>query len=280
MHLRVISEELGINFSDSSILNKQEIFWLASYALGLSNSELMAKKNFSSEEISKINFLIKRRENHEPLQYIMGIADFYGRDFEVAPGVLIPRHDTETLIEAAKKIFLPDSKFTFLDFGMGSGCIAITLLLEFQNSFAYMLDVSEAALTQAEKNLERFEIEDRAKIISSLNLSLYEKNFDLIISNPPYIKSREIKNLMPEVKDFEPILALDGGEDGINFYKLIFSQAKSILKNNGYIILEAGDFEQVIKLKSLDENFIFEDQILDTGNFPRALIFKKIAELS
>ncbi|MBR2208614.1 MAG: hypothetical protein IJ859_07375, partial [Synergistaceae bacterium] len=129
---------------NSSLLT-HEVFWLASYALGLSSSELMARKNFSADEIAKINVLIKRREAHEPLQYIMGVADFYGRDFEVGPDVLIPRHDTETLIEAAKKIFPKDAKFIFLDWGTGSGCIAITLLLEFHNSFAYMLDASPEA---------------------------------------------------------------------------------------------------------------------------------------
>ena len=271
MQLGVRSEELGVNFSDSSF-NKQEIFWLASYALGLTTSQLMTRENFSPEEISKINSLIKRRENGEPLQYIMGVADFYGRDFEVGPGVLIPRHDTETLIDAAKKIFSHDSKFNFLDWGTGSGCIAVTLLLEFQNSFAHMLDASPAAFNYAEKNLSRFDVRERAKVISSLNLD--ERIFDLIISNPPYIPSREIQNLMPEVKDHEPELALDGGEDGMNFYILIFQQAKSILKEGGYLILEAGDAEQVQKLKTLDKSFIFVNQILDSGNFPRALIFK------
>jgi len=256
---------------NSSLLT-QELKWLASYALNISVAELMARENFSFEEISKINSLIERRKNHEPLQYIMGIADFYGRDFEAGPGILIPRHDTETLIEAVKKIFAPNDKFTFLDWGTGSGCIAITLLLEFQNSYAYMLDVSSKALEYAEKNLARFNVQDRAKIITNINPN--EKIFDLIISNPPYIPSGEIKNLMPEVRDFEPVLALDGGEDGMNFYKLIFSQAENILKPNKYLILEAGDLAQVQKLKFLDEKFLFTNQILDTGNFPRALTFK------
>ena len=268
---------------NSSLLT-HEVFWLASYALGLSSSELMARKNFSADEIAKINALIKRRQAHEPLQYIMGVADFYGRDFEVGPGVLIPRHDTETLIEAAKKIFPKDAKFTFLDWGTGSGCIAITLLLEFPNSFAYMLDASPEAIKYSKKNLSRFNLSRRAKLITDIN-QIEENNsaLDLIISNPPYIPSHEIENLMPEVKNHEPILALDGGSDGMNFYKLIFEQAEYILKNDNNkhtknIILEAGDFEQVQKLKTLDESFTFVNQILDTGNFPRALIFRKIKQ--
>ncbi len=248
-----------------------EFLWLASYALDLSSSQIMAREKFSDDEIEKINSLIKRRENHEPLQYIMGVADFYGRDFEVGPGVLIPRHDTETLIEAAKKYFSPEKKFIFLDWGTGSGCIAVTLLLEFKNSFAVMLEKSPDAIYYAKKNLERFNLKDRAEIISEIP----KKNFDLIISNPPYIPSHEIKNLMPEVKNFEPELALDGGIDGMNFYRLIFSQAKHVLKSDGYIILETGNLEQVSALKNLDGNFIFEDEFLDTGNFPRCLVFRR-----
>ena len=249
-----------------------EFFWLASHALNLTTSQLMTRENFSQDEISKIETLIKRRENHEPLQYIMGVADFYGSDFEVGSGVLIPRHDTETLIDAVKEIFPADSKFNFLDWGTGSGCIAITLLLEFKNSFAFMLEASPAAVSYAEKNLARFDVRERAKIISSLD---FQKKFDIIISNPPYIPTKEIENLMPEVKDYEPILALDGGEDGMDFYKLIFQQAKKILKPGGYLILEAGDLEQVQKLKNLDFDFVFTKQILDSGNFPRALSFEK-----
>lgn len=255
---------------NSSLLT-HEFLWLASYALDLSSSQIMAREKFSDDEITKINALIERRNNHEPLQYIMGVADFYGRDFEVGEGVLIPRHDTETLIEAAKKYFSPEKKFTFLDWGTGSGCIAITLLLEFRNSSAVMLEKSDKAKNYAKKNLERFNLTDRAEIISEI----LEKNFDLIISNPPYIPSHEIKNLMPEVKDYEPELALDGGIDGMNFYKLIFSQAKNILKSNGYIILETGNLEQVKALKNFDEIFIFENEFLDGGNFPRCLVLRR-----
>ena len=271
MQLEMRHDELKPLTPNPSPLTQENI-WLASYALGLTTSQFMAKENFSIDEISKINALIKRREKHEPLQYIMGIADFYGRDFETGSGVLIPRHDTETLIDAVKEIFSPDFKFNFLDWGTGSGCIAITLLLKFQNSFAYMLDTSPAALNYAEKNLVRFNVQGRAKLIKDINET---SSLDLIISNPPYIPSGEIKNLMPEVKDYEPLSALDGGEDGMDFYKLIFSQAKKILSTGKYLIFEAGDAEQVQKLKILDKNFMFINQILDTGNFPRALIFKK-----
>lgn len=253
------------------IIMNHELLWLASYALDLTTSQLMARESFSPDEISKIDSLIERRKAHEPLQYIMGVADFYGRDFEVNPGVLIPRHDTETLIEATKKIFPTDSEIVFLDWGTGSGCVAITLLLEFPRSFAYMLDTSPAAIDCSEKNLARFDVRERAKIIREIDSSL---ELDLVISNPPYIPSREIKNLMPEVKDYEPVIALDGGVDGMDFYKKIFIQAQHVLKDGGYVIFESGDEKQVSMLKTLDEKFVFVNQVLDSGNFPRALTFK------
>ncbi|MBR2208757.1 MAG: methyltransferase, partial [Synergistaceae bacterium] len=145
-----------------------------------------------------------------------------------------------------------------------------------------MLDASPEAIKCSKKNLSRFDLKHRAKLITDIN-QIEENNseLDLIISNPPYIPSHEIENLMPEVKNHEPILALDGGISGMDFYKLIFEQAEYILKNDDNkhtknIILEAGDFEQVQKLKTLDKSFTFVNQILDTGNFPRALIFRKI----
>ena len=203
------------------------------------------------------------------MQYIMGEADFYGRDFEVGEGVLIPRHDTETLIEAVKKYFKPEQKFSFLDFGTGSGCIAITILLEFENSFAYMIEKSKEALKFAEKNLSRYKLNDRAKI------NFEPKQIDLIISNPPYIPSKEISELDPTVRDYEPHLALDGGIDGMDFYKLILKSAMKMLKSNGYIIFETGNIEQVKFFRNLKDEFVFEDEIFDLGNFPRCVILKR-----
>ena len=155
-----------------------------------------------------------------------------------------------------------------MDFGTGSGCIAITILLEFGNSFAYMIEKSEKALKFAKKNLERYELKERAKIN-------FENECDLIISNPPYIPSDEISKLDRTVKDFEPHLALDGGIDGMYFYKLILKSATRILKSDGYIIFETGNLEQVNFFRNLNDDFVFEDEIFDYGNFPRCVILKR-----
>ena len=119
---------------------KQEALWLASHALGVGSAEIFARAEFSGNDERRIEALISRRISGEPLQYILGEADFYGRDFAVGKGVLIPRHDTETLIEGVKKVFRKDEIFRFLDWGTGSGCIAITILLEFPKSEGCMID--------------------------------------------------------------------------------------------------------------------------------------------
>ena len=280
-------EHCGINNPE------QEVLWLISRALGEPPYKILARQNFTDDEISRIEKVISRREKHEPLQYILGEADFFGRDFFVGPRVLIPRHDTETLILAVKKIFAPDEKFCFLDWGTGSGCIAITILLEFVKSFAFMLEINPEAASYAEKNLSRYNLHDRARIISSLTKifeqdsedivktisSLTEfysqKNFDMIISNPPYIPSDEINGLEVDVKDYEPHSALDGGADGMKFYSEIFALALTCLKPGGYIILETGDIKQVEALKNFHDEFNFAGEIFDAGNFPRCLIFRR-----
>ena len=240
-----------------------------SYALGASHSAILSRKDFSPEETAKIEAVISRREAGEPLQYIFGGAEFYGRDFCVGSGVLIPRHDTETLIDAVKKCVAPEESFAFVDWGTGSGCIAVTLLLEFPNAFAYMTDASPEALKYAEKNVSRYGLEARTAV------NQLPESCRAIISNPPYIPSGEIEGLMRSVRDYEPHSALDGGEDGMKYYHEIYSLGMRILEPHGYIILETGSMKQVQALKVSDGNFVFAGEVLDGGNFPRALIFRR-----
>ncbi len=247
----------------------QETLWLMSHALGVSTTNILARKTFTPDEQAKIDALLSRREAGEPLQYIMGYADFYGRDFYVGPGVLIPRHDTETLIEAVKKYFARDEEFSFVDWGTGSGCIAITILLEFPKSFAYIIENSYDALKFARKNLERYNVHERSR------LNFFPDELELIISNPPYIPSREISNLDKTVRDYEPHSALDGGENGMDFYRHILANAAKFLKHDGYIILEMGNINQANALKNLYGNFEFIDEVYDAGNFPRCLILQR-----
>ena len=237
---------------------------MISHALGVSHSGVYAKSEFSPEEQAKIEKVIARRESGEPLQYILGEADFYGRDFRVGAGVLIPRHDTETLITAVMKHFARDEAFTFTDWGTGSGCIAATILLEFPKAYAYLVEASPDARKYARMNLERYHLTDRAEFVDAL------PKCTLTVSNPPYIPSGEIAGLMNCVRDYEPITALDGGDDGMRFYRQIFAQAES-----NCIILETGNFEQVSALKTMSSKYVCCDEICDDGGFPRCLLFRR-----
>ncbi|MBQ6968951.1 MAG: peptide chain release factor N(5)-glutamine methyltransferase [Synergistaceae bacterium] len=245
-----------------------EALWLMSCALGMSSAEILSRSEFSIDEEQKVNALISRRISGEPLQYILGEADFYGRDFRVGPGVLIPRHDTETLIEGVKKCFSVDDSFRFLDWGTGSGCLAVTILLEFPNSSANIFDISDEALSYARENLSRYGLEERAKFG-------VDSEFDLIVSNPPYIPSRELSGLMREVRDYEPGIALDGGADGMDFYREITELGTLRVRRGGYIIFETGNMNQVRELERLSGDFEFVNTIFDDGNFPRCLILRR-----
>lgn len=251
----------------------QESLWLISHALGVSHSVILARDSFSHDECTGIERVISRRVSGEPLQYIIGETDFYGRDFHVGRGVLIPRHDTETLIGAMKFIARPDESFSFADWGTGSGCIAVTVLLEFPNSFAFMIDESEEALTFARMNLERYNLTHRAKILSRIEDVHHKCRF--IVSNPPYIPSNEIDGLMKSVRDYEPRSALDGGHDGMDFYRLILSQSLSVLDDDGYLILETGNMNQVHALESMSDDFMFVREVHDANDFPRCIVLRK-----
>ncbi|MBQ9896218.1 MAG: peptide chain release factor N(5)-glutamine methyltransferase [Synergistaceae bacterium] len=264
---------------------EQEFKWLACHALNINSAQLLTR-NFSEQDFNILNNFISRREQGEPLQYIINSSSFYGRDFITGPGSLIPRQDTESLINAALELFNNNLNLKFLDWGTGTGCIAITLLLEFQNSFAFMLDKSQDALKYARQNLAKYNLKDRAELLLNLedsqdNFKIFKpenfaNNLDLIISNPPYIASNQIQNLMREVRDYEPHSALDGGTDGLDYYKIIFNLASSSLKDQGCLILEIGDYNQADYLKNFDNNFKFIKAFKDNSSFPRCMAFVKL----
>ncbi|MBR0097900.1 MAG: peptide chain release factor N(5)-glutamine methyltransferase [Synergistaceae bacterium] len=264
---------------------EQEFKWLACHALNINSAQLLTR-DFSEQDFNILNKFIVRREQGEPLQYIINSSSFYGRDFITGPGSLIPRQDTESLINAALELFNNNLNLKFLDWGTGTGCIAITLLLEFQNSFAFMLDKSQDALKYARQNLAKYNLKDRAELLLNLedsqdNFRIFKpenfaNNLDLIISNPPYIASNQIQHLMREVRDYEPHSALDGGTDGLDYYKIIFKLASSSLKDQGCLILEIGDYNQADYLKDFNNNFKFIKAFQDNSGFPRCMAFVKL----
>ena len=202
-------------------------------------------------ELDVFRSAVIRRSKREPLQYILGCWGFWSLDFIVLPGVLIPRQETEHLVECALKF--AGSADKIFDLCTGSGNIVISLAKELPFASFWASDISAKAVNLAEENARRHDVQQR---ICFLCGNLFEpakgqeKNFDLIVCNPPYIPSGQIKKLQPEIKDFEPMLAVDGGKDGLFFYKCLIPDAVSFLKPSGSLILEIGE-NQVMPVKDI-----------------------------
>ncbi|MDR2006857.1 MAG: peptide chain release factor N(5)-glutamine methyltransferase [Acidaminococcales bacterium] len=193
-------------------------------------------------EINAYRKLVRRRAGGEPVAYITGRKNFMGMEFAVSPDVLIPRPETEFLAEAAIK-YCRGKKARFLDIGTGSGALALSILQNCPDACAVGLDISAAALEMAKMNAEKFSLAGRIEFINSDVRNFFDqaggKKFDLIVSNPPYIPGGEISALALEVQK-EPPLALDGGPDGLYFYRLILGRGKTLLAPGGSVFLEIG----------------------------------------
>ena len=201
--------------------------------------------------------LIQKRKEHVPLQYILGTQEFMGYTFKVTPDVLIPRADTETVLEEVLlKVPQTLKNLKILDLCTGSGCIAISLALILKPEVCVGTDISEKALKIAKANGENL-----APMVKFIQSDLFENvtgSYDLIISNPPYITTEECRKLMPEVKDYEPMLALDGKEDGLYFYRAITKQAQDHLVPGGWLLYEIG-CSQGEDVAALLRKYKFED---------------------
>lgn len=188
------------------------------------------------EQVSEYEIALKKRAEHVPLQYIVGETEFMGLKFKVNSSVLIPRQDTETLVEEALKVITPGMRV--LDLCTGSGCIIVSILHNVADVEGYAIDISKQALNVAKENAKlngvavNFERSDLFDNVTG--------TFDVIVSNPPYIPSLEVVKLMPEVGSFEPLEALDGKEDGLYFYREIIASCKEYLKPEGRILLRWG----------------------------------------
>lgn len=193
------------------------------------------------EKVRQYRDMLKKRCNHYPLQYILGYAHFMDYTFHVNENVLIPRNDTEILVELvldilSKEKSLPD--YSVLDMCCGSGCIGISLKLYHPEIDLSLCDISKEALKVSEMNLKKYNV--KAQLFESDLFEHIEGHYSMIVSNPPYIEHDVIDTLMPEVKDYEPRMALDGGQDGLDFYKKIILDAVKHLRDNGYLIFEIG----------------------------------------
>ena len=218
----------------SSILGKDRTFLISHAEDVLRESSLVQFQEF-----------VERRANREPLQYIVGVQDFFGREFRVTPDVLIPRPETELLVEAALEIVGTRAP-SICDVGTGSGCIAITLLCEIGDARAVGLDKSAAALEIARLNAENLAVSNRIRFAVSdcfASLDPATEQFDLVVSNPPYVAAAMIDGLQIEVRDHEPLMALSPGPDGLSLIRRLLIEAPAFLRNGGHMIIEIG-FDQ------------------------------------
>ena len=206
-----------------------------------------AEDPVSEERLSGFQESVERRAAGEPLQYITGVQDFFGREFRVTPAVLIPRPETELLVEAAIEVSGGrDASTLICDVGTGSGCIAVTLLCEIGKARAVAIDKSPAALEIAKLNASNFFVSDRAEFVISDCLDALDPRdyqFDLVVSNPPYVSASILPGLQREVRDHEPLIALSPGPDGLTIIRRLIKETPAFLKPNGHLLMEIG-FDQ------------------------------------
>ena len=216
-------------------------------------------------------YLIRRSKN-EPVAYIFGEKEFWSKSFMVNKHTLIPRPETELLVYGLLKIF-NNKKISVLDIGTGSGCIIVSLLTNLKQSVGIGIDISKKAILMAKKNVVRHKLNNRIKLINRSFENVFDKKFDLIVSNPPYIEKKAIKNLSEDIKKYEPRMALDGGNDGLDLVKKVIYKSKNILKINGVLALEIGN-EQIKKVSKIltDNNFRIRNVIKDYKNNVRCII--------
>lgn len=272
--LREATEFLKRSGIDDAV---REAELIVSHCLGIERVTIYRDNpQILEEELTRIDGFLKRRSKREPLRYIVGYTEFYGLKIKVGPGVLIPRPETELLAEEAIKLFtVHRSLFTVLDLCTGSGCLALALAREFPDAHIYGTDTSEIAIGYAKENAEINGIKNVTFVRGNLfepieklvtgHWSLLPAPFlvqglifDLIVSNPPYIKRDDIKDLQPEIRDWEPVEALNGGTDGLDFYRAIIPAAHSYLKEGGCLILELG-FEQAGVVSRIAEDVGFKE---------------------
>ena len=211
---------------------------LLQHASNLTSAELISRSNtqLEADVCSSYISLVERRLNFEPVHRILGYREFYGRKFFLSDDTLIPRPDTETLVETALSV----NPRTVLEIGTGSGVIAISLAAELPDVEIVATDISSGALETALQNAASHQVEERIKFVETSLFNNVVGEFDLIVSNPPYIPSEEIVKLQKDVQFFDPRRALDGGEDGLDFYREIFENADKFLRDNGKICVEIG----------------------------------------
>jgi len=230
------------------------------------------------QKINKKKFLtykdyLIRRSKNEPVAYILEEKEFWSKKFCVNKETLIPRPETELLVDKILKLYKKDKKISILDIGTGSGCIILSLLSILINSSGVGVDISKNAVLMAKSNATNHKLSARVKFLNKSFHNIFSKKFDLIVSNPPYIERKDLKNLRDDIKKYEPRIALDGGNDGLDLIKKIIYKSQKILRINGVLALEIGNGQNKKVSKILiDNGFRIKHVIKDYKDNVRCLI--------
>jgi release factor glutamine methyltransferase len=259
---------------------RREAASLLAHVLGRDRSFLIAHSNDSlPDELSQtFRNLITRRSQGEPLQYITGHREFFKLEFEVSPAVLIPRPETELIVEAALELCKEEPAPIIAEIGTGSGCIAISILHELGDAVAVATDISDAALLMARRNAERHGVHERLTLIRSDCFAAVPntKLFSLIVSNPPYVSDEELEHLGPEVR-FEPRAALAGGKDGLVVVRRLLNEARPFTRSQGHLVFEIG-FGQSAAVEQLIDRRVWKlvEIRKDLQGIPRTFVLQGI----
>ena len=236
-----------------------------------------SKEILNNKQLNNFNCFIERRKKGEPIAYLINKKEFWKDEFYVNKHVLIPRPDTELIIEQVLKIYSEESCLQVLDIGTGSGCILLSILKERPNFYGTGIDICKKSINVSKFNAKQLHLMKRAKFLNSSVDNFKIGKYDLIVSNPPYIESLNLKYLEKDVVNFEPRLALCGGLDGFSKIRKVIKKARTLIKKNGKFILEIG-FNQKNKVKKIlnEEGFYVNKAVKDYGNNDRCIISTKI----
>lgn len=280
---QLIRETLDLLQKNKVESDRFELKLLLSHILQQEPKEISAQETLNQEQISQFNKMIRQRKKRKPIDKIIGEKGFYKYDFIVNNDVLSPRADTEILVESVINLLKNQKNKKILELGVGSGCILLSILSDLLQIKGVGVDISKKALKVTRANAKKLDI--CSKRLKLINLDWFDDNifiklpanFDVIISNPPYIRTKELEKLEPEVLFYDPQIALDGGKDGLKDYKRIIQIAQQKLKKGGFLFLEAGDLKQLNKISNIAQShgFTHINILNDLQEHPRCIILKK-----
>ena len=274
--LKFGSNKLKLNNIDTHILDSE---LLLSYALNLPREKVLTNLDakIKKSRFNSFKKLLYRRENKEPVAYIINNKEFWKNNFYINKDVLIPRPETEIIVEEVLKIVKPFSSKSLLDEGTGSGCIIISIIKERLNCLATAIDLSKKALNIARFNAKMHHLINKINFVNIDIDKIQDNKYDFIISNPPYIKKLNLSKLDESVKFFEPYIALEAGIDGLREIKKLIIKSNKLLKRNGRLIFEIGEHQSMIVKNILNDNGYYVNKVInDISSIPRVIISTKI----